>query len=57
MKKQIPIVGLGYYKGKDKQYYSFDDEGKYHDLMQNYLYLEYGNIKRYDTKYAIYNYE
>lgn len=57
MKKQIPIVGLGYYKGKDKQYYRFDDEGQYHDLMQNYLYLEYGNIKRYDTKYAIYNYE
>ena len=57
MKKQIPIVGLEYYEGKDKQYYSFDDEGKYHDLMENYLYLEYGNIKNYDTRYDVYHYD
>jgi len=25
--------------------------------MQNYLYLEYGNIKNYDTKYDVYYYD
>ena len=37
--------------------HSFNAEGQYHDLMQNYLYLEYGNIKNYDTKYDVYYYD
>lgn len=56
MKEEIPIVHLGYYRGGDGEYYNFEDESPYKEILNNYLYLEYGNIKNIECPINIYNY-
>ena len=56
MKEEIPIVGLGYYKGVNGKYYDFEDESPYEEILRKYLYLEYGNIKNVGSSVNIYEY-